>query len=73
MILAGLPSDGFGGWEQLADDKLLDNLERSQAAFEASRAVLQQQIDALRSRDVSWQKIGDALGVSRQAAWERFG
>jgi ATP-dependent protease Clp ATPase subunit len=72
-ILAGLPADGFGGWNQLADDKLLDNLERSQAAFEASRAVLQQQIDTLRSRDVSWQKIGEALGVSRQAAWERFG
>ena len=27
----------------------------------------------LRKRDVSWQKIGEALGVSRQAAWERFG
>ena len=72
-IIAGLPSDGFAGWDQLADDKLLDNLERSQAAFEASRAVLQQQIDTLRKREVSWSKIGEALGVSRQAAWERFG
>ena len=60
-------------WEQLGDDRLLDNLERSQAAFEASRAVLQSQIDTLRKREVSWSKIGDALGVSRQAAWERFG
>jgi ATP-dependent protease Clp ATPase subunit len=72
-ILEGLPADGFAGWEQLGDDTLLSNLDRSQAAFEASRAVLQQQIDVLRKRDVSWQKIGDALGVSRQAAWERFG
>jgi hypothetical protein len=72
-ILAGLPSDGFGGWDQLQDDTLLANLERSQAAFEASRAVLQSQIDTLRKREVSWAKIGDALGVSRQAAWERFG
>jgi hypothetical protein len=72
-ILAGLPSDGFAGWDQLPDDKLLDNLGRSEAAFEASRGVLQQQIDVLRKRDVSWQKIGEALGVSRQAAWERFG
>lgn len=72
-ILAGLPSDGFGGWDQLADDALLANLERSQAAFEASRAVLQSQIDTLRKREVSWSKIGDALSVSRQAAWERFG
>jgi hypothetical protein len=72
-ILAGLPSDGFAGWDQLPDDKLLDNLGRSEAAFEASRSVLQQQIDVLRKREISWQKIGEALGVSRQAAWERFG
>lgn len=72
-ILAGLPSDGFGGWSELEDGKLLDNLPRSQAAHEAARAVLQQQIDELRKREVSWQKIADALGVTRQAAWERFG
>lgn len=72
-ILGGLPADGFGGFDSLADDALLSNLDRSQAAFEGARTVLQQQIDILRKRDVSWQKIGDALGVSRQAAWERFG
>ena len=59
-ILAGLPADGFGGWDQLQDEALLANLERSQAAFEASRAVLQSQIDTLRKREVSWSKIGDA-------------
>ena len=72
-ILAAVPTDGFAGWDRLDDDALLANLERSQAAAEAARAVLQQQIDTLRSRDISWQKIGEALGVSRQAAWERFG
>lgn len=72
-IIAGLPSDGFAGWDQIDNDALLANLERSQAAFEGARAVLQQQIDTLRKREVSWQKIGEALGVSRQAAWERFG
>lgn len=72
-ILAGLPTDGFSGWADLTEDKLLANLPRSQAAHEAARAVLQQQIDDLRGREVSWQKIADALGVTRQAAWERFG
>lgn len=72
-ILSGLPSEGFGGWDQLTEDALLSNLQRSLDAFEGARAVLQQQIDTLRNREVSWQKIGDALGVSRQAAWERFG
>jgi AhpD family alkylhydroperoxidase len=35
--------------------------------------VLQGHVDELRKRGVSWEKIGQALGVSRQAAWERFG
>jgi biotin operon repressor len=29
--------------------------------------------DILRERDVSWAAIGQALAVSRQAAWKRFG
>ena len=28
--------------------------------------------NALRKRGVTWTRIGDALGISRQAAWERF-
>jgi hypothetical protein len=26
----------------------------------------------LRDRGVSWTRVGEALGVSKQAAWERF-
>jgi len=33
---------------------------------------LQQVVDLLRSRRVSWAVIGTALGISRQSAWERF-
>jgi hypothetical protein len=33
---------------------------------------LQAVVDLLRSRDVSWARIGAALGISRQSAWERF-
>ena len=33
---------------------------------------LRHSVDILRSRKVSWEAIGKALGVSRQAAWERF-
>jgi ATP-dependent Clp protease ATP-binding subunit ClpX len=35
-------------------------------------SVLQAQVDTLRKREVSWAEIGEALGISRQAAWERF-
>lgn len=72
-LLAGLPTTGFADWTKLSDKDLLGNLPRAQSAHEGSAAVLRQQIDELRKREISWAKIGEALGVSRQAAWERFG
>ena len=38
----------------------------------AIRTVLETQVETLRKRGVSWAEIGAALGVSRQAVWERF-
>lgn len=70
-ILEALPKT-FAGWDTLSDDQLLAALKPASATVEATRAVLQAQIDELRQRDVSWEAIGKALGVSRQAAWERF-
>jgi len=70
-ILEAAPP-GFTGWESLSDQQLLDSLLPAEKTVEAVRAVLQQQIDVLRKRGVSWEAIGRALGVSRQAAWERF-
>ena len=29
-------------------------------------------VQAARSKGISWAAIGDELGISRQAAWERF-
>lgn len=71
-ILAGKPHTDFPGWEVLGDDALLTTLRPSSAAVEAMRKVLQEHIDLLRRRGVSWGRIGEALGISRQAAWERF-
>jgi hypothetical protein len=34
--------------------------------------TLKQHVDLLRQRGMTWTRIGEALGVSRQAAWERF-
>jgi hypothetical protein len=35
-------------------------------------AAVHDHVDVLRRRGVSWTRIGGALGVSKQAAWERF-
>ncbi len=57
-------------WET---DKLLNNLKLYDGAFEAVDRSMQDIVDILRERDVTWAQIGEALGVSRQAAWKRFG
>jgi ATP-dependent Clp protease ATP-binding subunit ClpX len=54
-------------------DRLLQVLGPLNATSEAHRMHLGKIVDTLRSRNVSWAKIANPLGVSRQAAWERFG
>jgi len=56
----------------MTDDQLLAALKIAEATVDATRAVLQAQIEELRRREISWDTIGNALGISRQAAWERF-
>jgi hypothetical protein len=62
----------FAGWDAMSEDQLLASLTPASATVDATRTVLQSIVDTLRGRGVSWEAIGRALGVSRQAAWERF-
>jgi hypothetical protein len=70
-ILEAMPT-AFAGWEAMTNEQLLEFLKSSVATVEAVRSVLKTQVEVLRKREVSWAAIGDALGISRQAAWERF-
>ncbi len=70
-ILEATPAS-FAGWESMTDAELLASLKPAEATVDAVRAVLQSQIEILRQRGLSWAAIGAALGISRQAAWERF-
>jgi len=54
-------------------ERLLEVLGPLNASVEEHRRHLGEIVDALRARDVSWARIGERLGVSRQTAWERFG
>jgi hypothetical protein len=71
-ILAGKPAPPFPGWDALSDGELLGTLPPAAAAVDAVQQTLQQHIDLLRRRGVTWERIGTALGVSRQAGGERF-
>jgi hypothetical protein len=54
-------------------EDLLKTLAGYNGAFERVDAAMQDIVDILREREVSWAMIGQALAVSRQAAWKRFG
>ena len=56
-----------------SDDALLARLPAADRNVESADAGLRGLVDLLRTREVSWARIGAALGVSRQAAWQRFG
>jgi hypothetical protein len=59
-------------WDQYTNEQLLDLLGRSAAIADSAGDFLNRHVDALRKRDVTWEAIGRELGVSRQAAWQRF-
>ena len=63
---------GFKGYDAFPPEHLLKLLKPASATLDKVRDDLQAKIDSLRKREVSWAEIGAALGVSRQAAWERF-
>ena len=59
--------------DKMPVEQLLTVLKHYNGAFERIGEGMQDVADVLREREVSWAAIGEALGVSRQAAWKRFG
>ena len=48
--LLDVVSRGFAGWDAMGDDQLLSTLQPCSASIDATRAVLQTQVDVLRPR-----------------------
>ena len=59
-------------WDGLSDDGLLEEMVRAHAAHQNVDRAVAHHVAALRERGVSWARIGEALGMTRQSAWERF-
>src|SRR5579871_916148 len=57
--------------ETVTKDMLISILTGYNGAFERVDRTMQEIVDLLREQDVSWATIGEALSVSRQAAWKR--
>jgi ClpX C4-type zinc finger len=58
--------------QELPTERLFERLQPIEDTIQGRGNQLQQVVDILRSREVSWAQIGAALGMSRQSAWERF-
>ena len=72
QILATETTPAINPRHELPDAELLASLTRAQTAAPQIDAAIREYVEVLRSRGVSWTRIGAALGVSKQAAWERF-
>lgn len=71
------PSSGGSGpaipsWGELDDQRLLTRLPRIAASAAQVEGSLRSWVGEARRRGLSWTQIGEALGVTRQSAWERF-
>ena len=59
-------------WESMSDDEALQVLPDIVRTGDQHDDFLHDWVDMLRQQRLSWHQIGLALGVSRQAAWQRF-
>ena len=71
-ILDNQPLPEFPAMSEKSDDEVLRDMVRihgSHAQIDTAVATI---VKELRRRGVTWSRIGEALGMSRQSAWERF-
>jgi hypothetical protein len=58
--------------EAMTDEEILALLPRIASVSAQTDASLQRMVTVLRGRGVTWARIGAALQITRQSAWERF-
>ena len=59
-------------WESMTDGEMLSHIPRVAVHIDHAEADLRSWVRELRRRGVTWTRIGEALGITRQSAWERF-
>jgi ATP-dependent protease Clp ATPase subunit len=67
------PAPRLAAWEHAVSvDEVLANLPRIAAAGAQVEQHLAGWVQKARALGATWARIGEALGMTRQAAWERF-
>ncbi|MEV7536690.1 ClpX C4-type zinc finger protein [Streptomyces hydrogenans] len=63
---------GIHAWASMTDDEILNRLPQVAAHIDRAEAELRMWVRELRRRGVTWTRIGETFGITRQSAWERF-
>lgn len=58
--------------DSLSDEDLLAEVVRIHRSHENVDRTVSEVVQKLRIRGLSWSRIGEALGMTKQSAWERF-
>jgi ClpX C4-type zinc finger len=76
LALEGEPKPGEDAvtrrLQLLSDEEVLAHLPKIQAAAAQVQQHLTGWVRQARERGITWTRIGEALGMTRQSAWERF-
>lgn len=59
-------------WSSSPDEDLLEGMVRVHERHRHVDLAVTAMVRTLRARGVTWARIGEALGMTRQSAWERF-
>jgi ATP-dependent protease Clp ATPase subunit len=70
--VAGASSPRLPWWDALDDEQMLTRLPQMLHTARHIEEHLTAWVRELRRRGVTWARIGQALGMTRQSAWERF-
>lgn len=69
---AALQAYDLAAEDQLAEDELFGLLMRCRMIAGSGDIVLRLAVCTLRDEGVTWERIAEALSMSRQAAWQKF-
>jgi hypothetical protein len=69
---SGIAEAQLPSWHSMTDEEVLNRLPRIAAVASQVDGGLQRWVSEARRRGASWARIGAALEMSRQSAWERF-
>jgi ATP-dependent protease Clp ATPase subunit len=59
-------------WASMADEQVLERLPKLAEVRDQVETALASWVGEARRRKLPWSRIGAALAMTRQAAWERF-